>query len=189
MSTLGVPPMRSSVLNEKPLSLPPSRARVIAPTPPPAWTATRPRTGWGPRRRCRPSRPTRRRSSAVQSLVSTSIAIRVAAPGNVGRTVPLVQWIRGETATRLRSGTAFSLVRALTAWSTVSIRTVAGDGHTLHHAHRGPVVGHRVVLGRAVVPERERVGPPPEPALVLGDARPGGTALAAARRSRRRPCP
>ena len=64
MSTQGVPPMRSRVQNEKPLRLVALAGQGDrAPTPRPASTAARPRTGSAPRRRCRPSRPARRRSA------------------------------------------------------------------------------------------------------------------------------
>src|SRR5271156_3055815 len=48
-------------------------------------------------------------------------------------------------------------------------RAVADDGRPLHAAHRGPVVGHRIVLAGAVVPEGEGAGTPAEPTLVFGD--------------------
>ncbi len=85
MSTLGVPPIRSSVLKEKPLRDRPSRARV---------TSTHASV-------CLDSRPTSKREglsahmsaisassaslSAVQSLVSISIAMRSKAPELVHR--------------------------------------------------------------------------------------------------------
>src|SRR5262249_21673893 len=59
-----------------------------------------------------------------------------------------------------------------TAWRatpprSASARLLADDRHALHHADLRVVVGRRIVLDRAIVPEREAVLLPAEPALVL----------------------
>lgn len=62
MSTLGVPPMRSSVKKAKPLTLSFSLALRPGPTPRLAWTGARSRSGGNRRLRDRPCRPTRHHS-------------------------------------------------------------------------------------------------------------------------------
>jgi hypothetical protein len=67
-----------------------------------------------------------------------------------------------------------------------SVRAIADDRDALHHRALRPVVGGRVVLDGAVVPEGDRARPPVEAALILGDRRLSAEECRAAPRSPRR---
>src|SRR5262245_66043844 len=54
-----------------------------------------------------------------------------------------------------------------------SVGPIAHDARQLHLPYGGPVIHHRIVLGAAVIPDRDTVGLPAPSHLILGD---GGTA-------------
>src|SRR6476661_1034786 len=71
------------------------------------------------------------------------------------------------------------------AWSSPSVRLVADDARALHFPDGGPVIHDRVMLGAAVIPDRDAVWPPAPAHLVFGDGGAGDQVVEQLRGARR----
>ena len=124
MSTHGVPPMRSRVQNEKPLSLSFSRAWVTSTHASACFDSSPTSNGSARRRRCRPSRPARRRSAPCSPWSRPRSPCACLDPPGRWTTGPLVQSL--QRPSRNSDGSATAAQRVVTP--ELEHRSADGDG-------------------------------------------------------------